>query len=786
MKANPKELFQKLKQRLRIAGTLERILWVLVLLPFLPILFVVLVAKGLKKRRLRKLRKGQMFVQNTAAAPQPVVDPTAEAAIRQRPSDYAFIRIIGNDLPPRHQTGQSLKNVQFILENEPDFPNCEKLWLLNRIRNQDDEVAIVQALEAAGHEYIKIPFSLDEYAAAPLDFSLFPSHQYIFGREFHDLDLPAQDRGITSIYRHRNNYAMNNNGARNAALEWGRSRAKWVLPWDGNCFVTGEDWDRFVSDIASQEDHRYFVVPMVRLASNDVALDRMDPDDATEEPQIAFRCDAGEMFDGSFPYGRRPKVELLVRLGVEGPWRWNKLDPWDLKANKPVPDSHLIGKAGMVRRLDSGRNDLEIGGKEGREERAFARNDAIVDVLRVLDKEVLDTRGYDPKRPVFFGRETLEHLGAGKTSIQTQQVRHAANEALGRGPFSVFDKTELPPSGNKADYFHPAPYWWPNPKTKDGLPYVKRDGERLPGTVLYAPESKAYDRTRLQFLFDDAVSCGLAWAVFGDNKYRDHAKRLVETWFLEEESAMTPHLRYAQLRRGHDNDEGAKSGIIEFKDIAYLLDAVRLIDDPALTDQLADWLRHYRDWLVSSEQGQGERRALNNHGVFFDLQLASIAAFLGDADTLLDCYFASTGRLTGHFEEDGRQPHELKRSMTEHYCAFNLHGWLSLYMLYKSCGFPVEHQPEFARVGQGATWFLGHRDAPWPYEQISEFDDDRYAAVVLFASALDLGVSTEPRDLNLATQKPLFHPHDGVPPFWSLMVAPDTSDAELNLEAEDA
>ena len=35
---------------------------------------------------------------------------------------------------------------------------------------------------------------------------------------------------------------MNNNGARNAALREGRRRAKWVLPWDGNCFVTEEGW----------------------------------------------------------------------------------------------------------------------------------------------------------------------------------------------------------------------------------------------------------------------------------------------------------------------------------------------------------------------------------------------------------------------------------------------------------------------------------------------------------------------------------------------------------------
>jgi hypothetical protein len=58
-----------------------------------------------------------------------------------------------------------------------------------------------------------------------------------------------------------------------------------------------------------------------------------------------------------------------------------------------------------------------------------------------------------------------------------------AEEALTRGPFSVMDKTDLAPSSKKQDYWHPAPYWWPDPETPDGLPYIRRDGQRVPGTV---------------------------------------------------------------------------------------------------------------------------------------------------------------------------------------------------------------------------------------------------------------------------------------------------------------
>ena len=52
-----------------------------------------------------------------------------------------------------------------------------------------------------------------------------------------------------------------------------------------------------------------------------------------------------------------------------------------------------------------------------------------------------------------------------------------ADEHLKKGPYSVTYKKALPPSGDKHDYISMGPYWWPNPKTADGLPYIRRDGE---------------------------------------------------------------------------------------------------------------------------------------------------------------------------------------------------------------------------------------------------------------------------------------------------------------------
>ena len=691
--------------------------------------------------------------------------------MRSSPCTYALVRIIGNDLPPRHRAGQSLENLRFILEHEPDFPKCQKLWLVNRIFDPQEEALIIETLESAGQDYLRLSFQQDAYARTPLNFSRFPP-QYIHLQDYADLGEAEQIRAVSQIYRAKNNYVMNNNGARNAALDWGRTRAKWIMPWDGNCFLTQSDWARLVADIAAQEYRRYFVVPMARLGSNEAAFDTMEPSNAVEEPQIVFRRDAQERFDENHPYGRRPKVELLARLGVPGPWYGWSVDPWDIPAAEVVPDSHRVGRAGMVRRLASGRADLEGETRRALHGRGFARNQAINATLRSLDKALLEDRGFDPGRTAFFDTGAIDRLTREPSQPFAKIVRQAAGEALQRGPFSVVDKTELPPSGNRHDYLHPAPYWWPNPRTRDGLPYVWRDGVRLPGTVMYAPESDKYDRTRLQLMVDDTISCSLAWAAFGDTRSRDHARLLVETWFLADSSAMTPHLRYAQIRRGHSKNEGNSTGIIEFKDLSYLLDAVRLIDDPDLSERLAGWLRTYRDWLVTSPQGVGERRALNNHGLFYDLQLAAISAFLGDLDTLLDCYLASTARLAGHFDGMGAQPHELSRSLAKHYCAFNLQGWLSLYQIYRTCGFPMEHQPDFDRLRTGVEWFLALGGKAWPSEQISEFDEDRFAPIAIFAASFGFGTGTSEHDWSIAVSKPQFHPNDGVPPYWPLMLDP--------------
>ena len=58
------------------------------------------------------------------------------------------------------------------------------------------------------------------------------------------------------------------------------------------------------------------------------------------------------------------------------------------------------------------------------------------------------------------------------------KIEADARKALREGTYSVTSKGVVPPSGDKHDYMSQAPYFWPDPTKKDGLPYIRKDGER--------------------------------------------------------------------------------------------------------------------------------------------------------------------------------------------------------------------------------------------------------------------------------------------------------------------
>ncbi|MFA9476110.1 MAG: alginate lyase family protein [Filomicrobium sp.] len=697
-----------------------------------------------------------------------------KSALAKEADTFCLWRIIGNDLVPRHRKGQSRDNVAFILDHETELQDCTKHWLLNRIFDSDEQAAIIELLDRYDQPYHCIPFDLSEYARQSWDLEGLPDSAFSVS-ESSAKPGPGQ-RIDARVRRLKNNYAINNNGARNAALSLGRSLAKWVLPWDGNCFLTAEAWAAIREDVRRQPFLPYFMVPMTRTTANRELLRPEFAPKPTEEPQIIFRKDAAETFDERFPYGRRPKVELLWRLDVRGPWDRSPMEPGDLPKPALSPDAGYYARAGWVARLESGRPDLEVYRKSWKH-RGGVRDEAIVAFLDGLDRRFLE-RHLDRTALAFYDEKKLRAVAQGSLPEFKESLRARAEEALSRGPYSVTDKTTLPPSGDPHDYWHPAPYWWPDPNKANGRPYVRRDGHRVPGTELYEPGSEQFDRTRLQRLFDDTTALALAWRVLGDERFINHAANLIRTWFIDPRTRMEPHLRYAQVRRGHNNDEGASTGIIEMKDLYFFLDAVRIVvgADALNTEEdaaLQVWFQEYATWLAKSEQGTAEMHQVNNHGTLYDVQVAAVAAFLGDAPTLVATLRRAQERILQQFAPDGAQPNELRRVNTRHYCCFNLQGWTSLSrLLSSSCGYDLWNYTtgDGRGVRPAMEWlFDSLGTGSWPYPDQGTFDRRRLQPLVwdykrLYAEPDTYGVLSA----ELEPPKLVFHPHDGIAPFWAL------------------
>lgn len=605
---------------------------------------------------------------------------------------FVLYRILGNDLRPRHGRGQTARNVKFILDNEPKFECCIKRWIVNRIICREDQQQVVALLEMYHQSYEIIPFKLAEYAGTEWESECFPDTAFFSSGQVDRLSERNRLSAAQRARRQKINYVMNVNGARNTALRAGRALARWVLPWDGNCFLTGPGWDALVRLSRQCADAKYLIVPMARLTDNHQADDPAVAMLATDEPQIAFRSDAAESFDENYPYGRRSKVELLQRLGVTGRWDHWPLRPWDLPYPRRSAEAGRFVTGAWVARLTSGYPSLERG-PEALVQRGIARGRAIISTIDGLDRQLVGSR-LDPARLTSFRPEMLESVRSAEVGDHLHAVisrlGRDARSAIERETYTVVAKDGLPPSNDRHDYCSLAPYWWPDPAQPDGLPHVRRDGQIYPPAALNGPESQRYDRGRLQLLVNDTTTVALAWWLTGEDRYAQHGGALVRTWFIDPATRMNPHLRYAQVRCGHPVGRNS-SGIIELKDLYYLLDAVRMLEtsaalDPNDVEAFRSWLADYRNWLAHSDQGRWECQVANNHGTYYDLQLGAIAAYLGDTQTLIDIFRRLPERIRIHFAPDGGQPGESARTRPLHYRHFNLQGWVNLATLAQRCG----------------------------------------------------------------------------------------------------
>eukprot|EP01134_Creolimax_fragrantissima_P006112 CFRG6112T1 len=745
---------------------------------------------------------------------QPKPSSTAENVLNAGASqeyavpDIVLLRLIGNELPPVHIPGHNRKILQYILENEKKYDDVARVWVLNRIVDDKEKARIITLLDLHKQEYIEIPFVLTDYAKQEnvyenVGYTAQGKDMLRDKRKFQKLSPRRQEEVLDAVFAKKNIYAINVNGARNVMLTKGKaSGARWILPFDGHCVLTDAAINGIRDSILKNgERTKYMYIPSASAQiDNELKQDFELPPDNTLEPQLMFRSDSVEMFNENLRYGRRARVEMFYRLMIKGPWNKWKTLPWEKNVYETTKDNNHVAvpRASFVTQLSSRQRETppdqgSILLDGGQQKRA-----AVVRLVEILDTRVaVQLNKLDITKFAFYDEDIMTSEKHRYQKIKNRKKRsplhtlvldllRCANKALIFPPFSVANKTEIPPSGDYQDYYSPAPYFWPNPDLPNGLPYMRVDGQRVPGTGLYDPESNKFDRSRLSSFFGNTTCLALGYFFSGDERYAKKAAGNLRTWFINPKTRMRPNCKYAQIQWGYNDNIGSNYGVIETKDFYFLLDAIRIIERTRFVSAddesaLRLWFREYVNYLNTSKQGRLEYFHHNNHGTFFDVQSASIASYIGDIPLFLRHTEIAKTRILSQFTNEGVMPGEMVRPTQLHYMMFGLQGWYTLSRLAEKGGIDLWHykQPwnsetDRMPIKQCTVYTVPEFNETWSHPQAGTEDMTRM--LPLYYCALDRYpelASLKPahaytRSKTLYGTKGVLNAHSGVPYYWNL------------------
>lgn len=323
-------------------------------------------------------------------------------------------------------------------------------------------------------------------------------------------------------------------------------------------------------------------------------------------------------------------------------------------------------------------------------------------------------------------KEVKESIDKPAYTAAYQALIGEANDILNKEPLSVIMKEKTPASGTKHDYMSQARYFWPDPESPNGLPYIQRDGESN-------PELEKLDRVRLGIFAERVTTLSLAWYFSGDERYAQKATELIRIWFFDKATRMNPNLNYAQVVPGRFDDKGRCYGVIDTYSFVEMLDGVQLLEQSKAftakdSKRLKKWFGQLLNWILTSEQGQLEASQKNNHAVAHDAQVISFALYAGKKD-IAERFIKDfpDRRIFTQIEPDGRQPAELRRTLAFGYSQFNLHHMIDIFLMGQKIGLSIDNSissdgRNFYKAVDYITPYLGKELSHWPYEQILDWE----------------------------------------------------------------
>jgi len=340
-----------------------------------------------------------------------------------------------------------------------------------------------------------------------------------------------------------------------------------------------------------------------------------------------------------------------------------------------------------------------------------ADNEKKIEKIHLIDYENLEIQ------------KTLIKNGDKQSIENYDNLLAKADNLLKVDGFSVTKKTGIPPSKSKHDYMSIGPYWWPNPNTPDGLPYIRKDGEINPET-----RNNFTDFVEKKNFISAIRTLKIAFYYSDDVKYAHKNLVFINTWFLNENTKMNPNINFGQYVPGQS--EGRCFGIIEFDDLIEVVEFLELAKDKSLLDKqteqgMFNWFLEYSNWLKNSKLGIEESTRKNNHATHYDVQLLSILMYLNKIEEVKNYLSTTTkARIFSQIEPDGSQPLELARTKSFSYSVMNLHGFLELARLGQKIGIDLWNlsSEDGRSLKKGYEFMLPYitNKKEWQFKQIKD------------------------------------------------------------------
>lgn len=212
-----------------------------------------------------------------------------------------IVRILSNIDIPFKNKDIFYNNLNFILENESSIINTDRLYILNRLYDNDAKKYIISLLEKFKIPYIEFFFCIDTFTGLvktsnELLFTHYPLSEF---QQYLD--------NINQCYNYSLNYAQKTN-------------YHWVMVLTNNVFLTNSLFLKLINN--REENTNYVIIKTYKISeAQQYCLDNLDLLDNNQlqqlpgvKPQIMFKITNNLQFDHSLSYIYKTRKELFRLL----------------------------------------------------------------------------------------------------------------------------------------------------------------------------------------------------------------------------------------------------------------------------------------------------------------------------------------------------------------------------------------------------------------------------------------------------------------------------------------